>query len=80
VTLSSLKHGEKAEVSHIDRSCRGTQRRRLMDLGVVPGTVITMEMTSAGGDPRAYNIRGALIALRKEQADLINIKPMSGVI
>ena len=74
--LSSLKKGEKAEVIHISRSCRGSQRRRLMDLGVVPGSVITMEMASAGGDPKAYNIRGALIALRKEQAELINIKPI----
>jgi DtxR family Mn-dependent transcriptional regulator len=75
--LSSLERGEKAEVIRISRICRGSQRRRLMDLGVVPGTVITMEMASAGGDPKAYNIRGALIALRKEQADLINIKPLA---
>ena len=66
--LSSLNRGEKAEVIRISRACRGTQRRRLMDLGIVPGTIISMEMPSAGGDPKAYNIRGALIALRREQA------------
>ena len=54
--------------------CRGQQRRRIMDLGVIPGTVISMEMTSASGDPIAYNIRGAVIALRKSQADMIQIK------
>lgn len=73
--LSVLKSGEKAEVIGISRACRGTQRRRLMDLGVVPGTVITMEMISAGGDPKAYNIRGATIALRDDQARFINIQP-----
>jgi hypothetical protein len=36
-----------------------------------------MVMPSAGGDPRAYNIRGAMIALRKDQADFIYIKPVT---
>jgi DtxR family Mn-dependent transcriptional regulator len=72
--LSSLKTGEEAEVIGISRACRGPQRRRLMDLGIVPGTVISMAMTSAGGDPKAYNIRGAMIALREDQADFIHIQ------
>jgi Fe2+ transport system protein FeoA len=42
-----------------------------MDLGVVPGTEIEAEMKSIGGDPVAYRIRGASIALRKNQADKI---------
>ena len=48
-----------------------------MDLGIVPGTVISMAMTSAGGDPKAYNIRGAMIALREDQADFIHIQPVT---
>jgi len=63
-SLSDLKTGEKAEVVSISRACRGTQRRRLMDLGIVPGTIISMEMISAGGDPKAFNVRGAILALR----------------
>jgi DtxR family Mn-dependent transcriptional regulator len=73
-TLLSLKTGEEAEVTHISHACRGQQRRRLMDLGIVPGSVIQMEMRSATRDPIAYNIRGALIALRREQAKMIYIK------
>jgi DtxR family Mn-dependent transcriptional regulator len=73
-TLLSLKAGESAEVTHISRACRGQQRRRLMDLGIVPGSVIQMEMRSATKDPIAYIIRGALIALRQEQAKMIYIK------
>jgi DtxR family Mn-dependent transcriptional regulator len=72
-TLASLKTGEEAEVVRISRTFRGQQRRRLMDLGIVPGSVIRMEMTSAARDPIAYTIRGALIALRKEQAKMIYI-------
>ena len=48
----------------------------MMDLGILPGTVIQAEMDSPSGDPTAYRIRGALIALRDDQADLIRIKSM----
>jgi len=70
-SLSSLAVGEKGTVLGISKRCRGQQRRRLMDLGVVPGTEIEAEMKSIGGDPVAYRIRGASIALRKNQADKI---------
>ncbi len=54
-------------------ACRGSQRRRLLDLGVVKGTEIEAELVSAAGDPVGYRIRGALIALREEQAEWIRI-------
>ncbi|MFQ5865134.1 MAG: FeoA domain-containing protein [bacterium] len=73
-TLVSLDFGEKAEVIGISNACRGQQRRRLMDLGVIPGTVVSVEMRSASGDPTAYSIRGATIALRKTQAEMIHIR------
>jgi DtxR family Mn-dependent transcriptional regulator len=70
-SLSSLSVGEKGTVLGISKRCRGQQRRRLMDLGVVPGTEIEVEMKSIGSDPIAYRIRGASVALRKKQADRI---------
>jgi len=73
-TLSSLQPGQRGVVSSISRACRGLQRRRLMDLGVVPGAVIEAVMKSVSGDPVAYNIRGATIALRKQHADMIFIR------
>jgi Fe2+ transport system protein FeoA len=49
----------------------------MMDLGILPGTTVTAEMISPGGDPTAYRIRGALVALRKDQAEHIRIqRPM----
>lgn len=72
-TLADLKLGERGKVSAISPRCRGAERRRFMDLGILPGTVITAEMISAGGDPTAYRIREALIALRSEQAGMIQI-------
>jgi len=67
--LSDLRPGEKAEVALISRASRGSERRRFMDLGVLPGTVIAAELESPGGDPVAYRVRGALLALRRNQAE-----------
>jgi len=73
-SLTSLNIGEAGKVTGISKACRGQQRRRLMDLGVIPGTVITAKMRSAGGDPTAYDIRGATIGLRNQQAEMIHIR------
>jgi DtxR family Mn-dependent transcriptional regulator len=72
--LSELPVGQQATVVDISPACLGVERRRLLDLGVVPGTVVQAELESAGGDPVAYRIRGAMIALRREQADLIRVR------
>lgn len=72
--LSSLKIGESAAVKGISPTCRGQQRRRLMDLGMVPGTIITAAFRSASGDPVAYQLLGTTIAIRKSQADHIFIE------
>jgi DtxR family Mn-dependent transcriptional regulator len=70
-TLSSLKVGEKGTVFGIAKMLRGQQRRRLMDLGIVPGTEIEAQLESITSDPIAYKVRGSVIALRKKQADRI---------
>lgn len=72
-TLADLHPGEAGRVLSISHRCRGMQRRRLMDLGIVPGTLVTAELRSPGGDPTAYRVRGASIALRATQAALIRI-------
>jgi DtxR family Mn-dependent transcriptional regulator len=74
ITLDQLAVNESAAVVGISPACRGPQRRRLLDLGVVPGTEIRAVMRSAAGDPIAYDIRGALIALRHEQAEWIRVR------
>jgi len=73
-TLASLAVGAHGRVVSLSPACRGLQRRRLMDLGVVPGTVIAVEMRSPAGDPTAYGIRGATVALRDDQARLIFVE------
>ncbi|HEX6939291.1 MAG TPA: iron dependent repressor, metal binding and dimerization domain protein [Longimicrobiales bacterium] len=73
-TLAVLAPGEAARVVRLSAACQGPQRRRLLDLGVVPGTRIRAMLRSAAGDPVAYEIRGALIALRREQAEWIQVR------
>lgn len=71
--LSGLKPGERATVLGLSPCCRGSERRRLLDLGFVSGTLVEIEMVSPAGDPTAYRVRGTLVALRREQAGLIRI-------
>lgn len=73
-SLSTLAEGERARITRISSRVRGIERRRLFDLGFLPGTEVYVEMRSASGDPTAFRVRGALIALRREQADLIRIE------
>ncbi|UCG85248.1 MAG: metal-dependent transcriptional regulator [Gemmatimonadota bacterium] len=72
--LTDLRPGEGATVVHIAPTCQGPQRRRLLDLGLVPGTEVEAELEGALKEPVAYRIRGALIALRRQQTDLVYVK------
>jgi ferrous iron transport protein A len=71
VPLSTLKQGEKAYV--VDLVLNGLLRRRVLDLGIVPGTILTCIGRAPAGDPIAYLVRGTTIALRSEDAELIKV-------
>lgn len=49
-------------------------KRRFLDLGIVPNTKIKVLYESPFKDPKAYFIRGAVIALRNEDANLIEVR------
>ena len=76
VRLAALDPGEAGEVVRISRASRGPERRRLMDLGLLPGTKIVAEMDSPSGNLTAYRVRGALIALRDDQTEMIRVRPI----
>jgi DtxR family Mn-dependent transcriptional regulator len=76
--LSELPLGRSGRVTQVSRAVRAVERRRFLDLGILPGTIVRPELAAPGGDPVAYRIRGALIALRKEQADHIFVVPTEG--
>jgi ferrous iron transport protein A len=70
-TLSEVPVGTECRISAL--TAEGLMRRRLLDLGFVPGTKVECLRRSPAGDPTAYFIRGTVIALRKEDTDQICI-------
>ncbi len=74
VRLSSLKEDETAKVLGISKECRGEARRRLLDLGFVKGSPISIDLISPLKNPKAYLVKGTSIALRDNQASKILIK------
>ena len=66
ITLDALSVGERAVIDRID--ALGDMRHRLLDLGFVGGTMVECVGKSPLGDPKAYLVRGAVIALRAADA------------
>ena len=75
ISLKHLAIGKRATILALAAS--GTERRRLLDLGLVPGTVTEALQRSPSGDPVAYLVRGAVIALRGEDAEKILVSPLN---
>ncbi len=73
-TLDSLKLNEEAVVVDISNALIGQQRRRLLDLGIVPGTKIKALLRGVGKDPTAYLVRETTIALRKSISKWVYIR------
>lgn len=70
--LHELSLGERGRV--LSLLSGDSMRRRLRDIGLIEGTVIECVGESPLGDPRAYLLRGAVIALRRTDASLILIQ------
>lgn len=73
--MSELKPHETADV--VELRLTGAMRRRLQDIGLINGTQIECVGRSPLGDPCAYFIRGAVIALRKEEACEVMVQTRS---
>lgn len=72
IPLNSLPIGQKATVKMLISD--GTMRRRMLDLGLIAETIVEALHKSPSGDPTAYSIRGAVIALRAEEAGKIIVE------
>lgn len=70
--LCDLSPGKTGTV--IALQTRGSMRRRLMELGLVEGTKVACLKKAPWGDPAAYRIRSAVIALRKADAMGVLVK------
>jgi len=74
IPLNVLPVGRTGRVKEL-RSFANT-RWRMLDLGLIGGTIVEALRRSPSGDPVAYRIRGAVIALRSEEAAQILIEPL----
>lgn len=71
-TLRALGIGESARVLEISGA---GDSRRLADIGLVPGTEVRCLLRAPCGEPTAYCIRGAVMALRDEDAERVAVEP-----
>lgn len=71
IPLNQLPIGKKANV--ISLTSDGTTRRRMLDLGIIDGTEIEPLYKNPSGNPVAYLIRGAVIALRADVSEQIMV-------
>ena len=72
MTLDQLTKGQCARVVCLREDC--AIRERLQDLGLIPGRTVSVQLKSPLGDPTAYLICGAVIALRREDACGVEIQ------
>lgn len=72
MTLKDMKPGQSGQVVSIGE--RGPLKRRIMDMGITPGTAVKVIKTAPLGDPVEINVRGYELSLRKEEAARIEVQ------
>ena len=73
-SLDQLRAGARALVEEL--SSQGHMLRLLQDMGIVTGAQVSCLGNSPLGDPSAYGVRGAVVALRRRDARLVKVRPL----
>ena len=73
--LNELEIGKKAKI--ISVAGEGQLRHHILDMGLIPGTVVTLVKYAPMGDPMELLVRGYELTLRVDDAKLIGIEPVS---
>lgn len=71
-TLVELRRGEQAVLESLDLP--EDEARRLMELGFIPGSPVTVGLSAPGGDPRVFRVDGSEVALRGETAARLRVR------
>ena len=71
ITLDQLPINQKGII--LELNCNPSIKKRLLDLGLIPNTKIIPIMKSIAGDPIAYEVRNIIIAIRKQDAEKIQV-------
>lgn len=74
MTLAELKPRQRARLVEIggDRAFR----RRLMELGFVPGTAVTLSKIAPLGDPLEFSVRSCSVSIRRREAAAVSVTPV----
>jgi ferrous iron transport protein A len=76
MNLAMLKPGQQGRIIKLDAGL-GAIRRRMMDMGVLPGELIKVEKVAPLGNPIEVTVRGYSLSLRKEEAKEIEVEVLS---
>ena len=74
LSMDHLPEGIRAQV--VEVGGEGAMRRRLLDLGLIPGTWVTCRGRAPAGDPGAYAFRGCVVALRAKDVSAVALEPV----
>jgi ferrous iron transport protein A len=75
-TLAQLREGEAGVLDRLELP--DDIARRLMELGFLPGHIIVPARSAPGGEPRVYRVDGSEVALRRETASRLVLRPSNG--
>ncbi len=75
ITLNDINPGEKAKIIALNNE--NSMQRRLLDIGLIENTITECVGKSPMGDPKAFLIRGAVIAIRSDDSSKILVKKIS---
>lgn len=77
-TLATLNPGEHGMISSVDNKSQAV-KQRLMDMGLTPGTEVTVEKAAPLGDPIQLRVRGYSLSIRRSDAAQISIGAVSNI-
>jgi ferrous iron transport protein A len=73
VKLPDLRVGESGRVTRIETGSKA-YRRRLLAMGLLPGTEFTVTRYAPLGDPVELRVRGFSLSLRKTEAEIVQVE------
>ncbi len=74
VTLGDLKEGDRAEIKSVGG--QGAFKRRLLEMGFMPGTTVVVKKYAPLRDPIEFVVKGYHVSLRREEAHKVVVRPM----
>lgn len=74
--VSDLKVGQTARITALSAP-PGPYRQKLIAMGLIPGTALTVSRIAPLGDPIEVTVRGCVLSLRKHEANVLNIEVIS---